>query len=389
MNEYDLFDAFGTIDDELLKQSEHKTTRRFPFRKALIAAAAVMALAVTAMASPAVRAFLSAKGSELVSGGFYITLERLGIVEQYVDPNYEIELNVPDSPEVPEYIQDFRVPTYFVKNGWIMDHVEISHTSKPDYAGMLFFEPDNPVPQVSFQQHIFYPSEDPDRLWYFFSINGKGETGVTEERITIGDAEATLYNGHTIIWTDGQYAYELIFHYDAPVSEIEEAVLSLESVDLWNKDHAVLEDVFSDAHKTPIETFYTLGKIPEDFTLTLREWNVNNSTEWYSLDYQTFIVFSQCVNQSEENLGPVFSVEGELLGRALDQCVFTAEEYPVDGIVVTIFREADGIPKLMWHRDNYCFDLYFSYDPGLTDEELLDFYRSVQPMADFTDHLTE
>ena len=33
MNEYDLFDAFGTIDDELLKQSEHKPTRRIPFHQ--------------------------------------------------------------------------------------------------------------------------------------------------------------------------------------------------------------------------------------------------------------------------------------------------------------------------------------------------------------------
>ena len=60
MNEYDLFDALGGIDDDLLTRSDHRAIRKFPIRKALIAAAAVMLLAVTAVASPAVREFISA-----------------------------------------------------------------------------------------------------------------------------------------------------------------------------------------------------------------------------------------------------------------------------------------------------------------------------------------
>ncbi len=389
MNEYDLFDAMNGIDDDLLLRAEHSAVRKIPIRRALIAAAAVMLLAVTAIATPAVREFISANGSELIGGGFYITLEKLGIVNQYVQPHYEVELKVPASPDVPDYIQDFRVPTYFVKNGWIMDHIQVDSDSEPDAAMVLFFAPDNPVPQASFQQLVFYPSDDPSELWYHFSMSGVGDEGLKEDIIIIGDTEATLYHDRTIIWSDGQYAYELSFHYDVEASEVEEAVLSMESVDLLSKDHAVLEDILSDEYKTPIETFYTLGKLPEGFVLTDRTWNINRTWEHYEVNMQKQISFKQCVNASEENLGPSFSVEEELLSRALAQRIFTAEEYMVDGVEVTIFREEGVDLTLMWHLDDYCFRLSFSYDPGLTDEELLDYYRSVQPMPDFTENLTD
>ena len=389
MNEYDLFDAMGGIDDDLLLRSEHRPVRKLPIRRALIAAAAVMLLAVTAIATPAVREFISAKGSELVSGDIYITLEKLGLVDFYVPPSYEVALEVPNTPDVPEYIQDFRVPTYFVENGWIMDHVEISSTTNPDAMTALFFAPDNPVPQVFFLQHIFCPSDDPEILQYSFLQKGMQDGELTEESITVGDYEATVYNGNTLIWTDGQYAYELIFHCGTTPNEIEAAALSMKSVDLLAGDHTVLEDQLTDRYKTPIDTFYTLSKLPEGFTFVNRGWDVNNAWENYMLDSWHHITFAQCVNASPENLGPCFSIEDEMLGRALDQKVFTAEEYTIDGVDVTIFRSEDGTPKLMWYLDNYCFDLWFSYDPGLTDEELLDYYRSVQPMPDFTENLTE
>ena len=389
MNEYDLFDAMGGIDDDLLLRSESRPVRKIPIRRTLIAAAAVMLLAVTAIATPAVREFISAKGSELVSGDIYITLEKLGLVDFYVPPSYEVALEVPNTPDVPEYIQDFRIPTYFEENGWIMDHVEISSATEPDCMSALFFAPDDPVPQVYFQQHVFYASDDPEVLQFSFSQNGMEDGELTEESITVGDYEATVYNGNTIIWTDGQYTYELILYYGADADEIEEAVLSMESADLWNGEYTLLEDTVFEGPKTPIETFYSLGKVPEGFALSNRTWNVNMAGETYTLDFWHHISLDQCVIFSEENYGPCFTIEDELFHLALDQREFTAEDYLIDGVQVTLIREEGAPPQLMWYRDHYCFSLSFSYDPGLTDEELLDYYRSVQPMPDYAENLTD
>lgn len=389
MNKYDLFDALGGVDEDLLERSERKAHRRLSLRKAFIAAAAVMMMVVTAMATPAIRELIFAKGSELVSGGFYITLEKLGIIDSYVPASYEVDVEVPYTPDIPEYIQDFRLPTYFTENGWTM-YLEISRATNTDTMAACFYSPGSETPNAAFRQYALVPSDDDSSVWVqHFSLTSYSDVDLTEATVRIGDQEATLYDGHTVIWSDGQYAYELVFHYDVAYTEIEQAVLSMASINLQDHPHTVLSNQLTDDYKKPIETFYSLGKIPEGFTLTMREWNVNNAAEWYMLDNKHFIVLNQCVVQSEDNLGPVFSVEGTLLGMAMDQRVFTTEEYMVDKVEVTIIREESGGPQVMWNLDEYCFSLDFSYDPGLTDEELLEYYRSVQPMPDFTDNLTE
>lgn len=50
MNKYDLFDALGGVDEDLLERSERKAHKRLSLRKPLIAAAAVMLMVISVFA---------------------------------------------------------------------------------------------------------------------------------------------------------------------------------------------------------------------------------------------------------------------------------------------------------------------------------------------------
>ena len=399
MNEYDLFDAFGGVAADLLERSERRPVRRLPLRKALIAAAAVMALAVTAVAAPAIRDWLFASGSELVQEGNIVQPDENGLGGGYREASYDVELVLRDAANAPLLIDDFRLPGWFEQNGWITEAF-YEDPSSCFYASFNFYPEDTPGIAVQFTQEPFAAESSWDEIREArFCVPGTLEGDLIEQTITIGTWEANLYitppwfdetvggdpGRKTVIWSDGEYAYMLTFDYEAELSFIEDVVLSLESVDIEKYPCIEVED----GPMTPITTFYSLGMVPEGFALSNRQWLVNNAYETYTRDFYHHISLDQCVNPSEQNYGPFFTIEDTLLNMELDQRDFTAKEYIVDGVKVTIIREVDASLRLMWYHDDYCFKLSFSYDPGLTDEELLDYYRSVQPMPDFTDHLTD
>lgn len=399
MNEYDLFDAIGGVEDDLLHRSEQTAAIKIPFRKLLITAAAVMLLAVTAIAAPAVRNWFSAQGSELFREGVVLEPDENGLGGGYAAASYDVTLVLEDAEDAPQLIEDLRIPTYFIDNGWT---VTVSSLDKSGIGtACFFFQPaDDQSVGVLFKQDTFNASSpwDPVReQWY--CVPGTLDGELIEQPITIGEWDATLYitppwyeetvgsdpGQKAVIWSDGEYAYCMEFDYDMELSFIEEVILSLDSVDM-NDYEQTPEDP---QPMKPIETFYSLGMVPEGFEFEERSWQVNNAWETYYLDFEHFIILHQCVIASEENYGPYMDIEGELQSMKLDQRDFTAEEYQVDDVQVTVIRETNAGPDLMWYLDEYCFCLSFSYDPGLTDAELLDYYRSVQPMEDFTDHLTD
>lgn len=399
MNKYDIFDAIGGVDDELLMCPEPKTARRLPMRRLLIAAAAVMLMAVTAVATPGIRDWIFAQESTLNQDGVVVMPDENGLGGGYQVASYDVELVLENASNAPLLIEDFRLPTWFEQNGWT---AEVFYPfGDPSCSIHAFFHPaEDESVNVSFTQGIFSAESawDETREARFY-VPGTIHGDLVEEPVTIGSWEATLYitplwfdenvgsdpGRKTIIWSDGEYAYSLVFDYEIEISQIEEVILSLNSVDISSYEYIEIEE----QPTTPIETFYSLGMVPDGFELEQRTWRVNNAWETYSLDFYHFITLHQCVNPSEENYGPYMEIEGELLSMQLDQRDFTAEEYLIDDVQITIIREANAGPKLMWYRGDYCFSLSFSFEPGLTDAELLDYYRSVQPMPDYTDHLTE
>lgn len=290
MNEYDLFDAFGGIDDDLLQQSERKPAARKPIRKILIAAAAVMLLAITAMASPAVRQWFFGSDLTEISDANVINFpifekDEHGESYQYdafgwQEATGRMDLNLEGIGVTPDTIQELRVPAYFASDNWdYTPYVLYPDEIFTQYIGTWQRWTDvegNRVGQYIFyhQMAIFPAAGEYPAGYGQFYISLGNDAPVEQTTLTIDGQEFLVYlvgeselegqvtfGAHTdVVWSDGEYAY-YISTGGMDLDMIADIIRSIAPAE--DQGDFIRPAVFDS-----IETYYTLSTVPEELVLT-------------------------------------------------------------------------------------------------------------------------
>ena len=398
MNEYDLFDAFGNIDEDLLERSERQPVRKLPIRKALIAAAAVMALTVTVFASPAIRALLfpsapvqTSEGKRRIYGELYKDIAKA---------EYRIDLQIDGAASLPSEIEEVRLPHYMIEQDWLVSYGEIDARYSEGPVHFKWWDREAPS-WVTFEQ-LCIPPEGVS-----FQLETYHGAELRQESITVGDLELRYFNipGYTnrdtwefypeataVYWSDGEYAYHLECSSDVTEEELAQIVLSVGAVEdvtpyLKNdpdNDGQLLESPPMDVHRMP--TF-----IPKGYELKVcvdDEWNVR----WIW----------------ENEAGSIIHLTGGHGHIATD--LFTAESYKdhpgyaheelqVNGCTVHFIRYC-GCLWLIWDDGDFCeaanvniplhhvYSLRWEGEEGMTLEDMLAIMESMVEVEDITPYLT-
>ena len=393
MNEYDLLDAFGAIDEDLLLRSEHKAVRKFPIRKALIAAAAVMMLAVTVVAAPKLRELLFGSEIELHHKGIMYADNGLCFS---VDAAYQVDMTLPCAETAPMSIEEYYLPAYFDENNWNCDYSFIEPEIDYLSARFLFSIPDSPQFWVIFEQAPFSLLEPRGRSQFLMDA---GRTGIVlEKSITIGTTEGTMYvvepseadgepGQKNIVWSDGEYAYLMECGWAVTDDMIAGIVQSLEPIEDITPYATEPEKESIEVPKLPVDTFYTLVKIPSYYQLTECTWDVNITHQRWEKSDGTSISLFQDRLVNEFNAGPTLSIDSTIAEVMISLEPYKYEAVCENGRYYHIVSQHSDT-YAMWQTEDYVFLLRFD-GQHLTPDEMMVHIRNVQPMEDFTDHLTE
>lgn len=399
MNEYDLFDAMNGIDDDLLLRSEGRAIRKFPIHKALIAAAAVMLLAVTAMASPVVREWFFGSTATNHSDANIIRWQITDTDENGESYTYEadgyqnsearIDMDLEGIGQTPETILELRAPTYFESGGWEYEpYVRYPDDLSDHYIGQWNRWIDQENQYIYFQQNVIYPATEQYPAGYGQFYIGTGNNAPIEQvTMTIDGLEYQAYLvGESmlgditypatmhVVWCDGKYAY-LISTTNLEQDLIADIIRSIEPI----QDHSMY---IRDAVYNPIEVCYTLTDSYDSLELT------HTSHYGYGI-WQSWRNQRQTVNIRQDRIQ---SKGNDIGNRDLDftldflrryYCNAEIEVVEIAGKEITIFWakpyvEFDPAVYAYWTADGYDFTLSMN-DPNTTLSDVTAIITSLVP----------
>ena len=409
MNEYDLFDAMNGIDDDLLLRSESRPVRKIPIRRTLIAAAAVMLLAVTAIATPAIREWFIRSNLTQVSDANVIGFpvfgrDKDGNPYKYDAFGYQVaegrvDLDLDGIGETPDSIHELRVPTYFESGGWEYT----PYVLYPDQALTWYIgtwqrwtqQNGERIGQyIFYHQKIIYPEagEYPAGYGQFF-IDLGNDAPVERTTLNIDGQEFLVYRvgeselkdlvtftAHTdVVWSDGEYAY----HISTGGMDLEMIADIIRSIaPAADKDELIRPAVFD-----TVKTYYTLSNVPEKLTRTEANDHGYYTWQYWNHGIQSIELWQQRIQHEECDVDNR-DLDLTLSDLLADNPESWIEHVEIDGMDVSLLWFQDGDVYAYWTQCDCDFTLCISGYPDINLDDIQEAITSLVPVEDFGSLMT-
>ena len=382
MNELDLLDALGGIDESLLLRSECRPARLSPLRKVLIAAAAVMLLAMSALATPAVQKWVSGPTMTRVQiGRPYKTAEFVSFIEAFA----RVDLNLENPGPTPSTIEQLYVPLYFASDPRWTYYEDIRYPDTPQFTRFQGIWEKGEQRMIFCQQVINRATADHPAGYGQFAIDLGNNAAVEETTMTIGEQSYRVYLVHQsrvdaftvfqahidVIWFDGAYAYQLI----AEGMELEDIAEIIQTI-----GPVATEDYVRDARFDPIEVYYTLPSPYGQYGgASWQNYGYRTRQIWGTSEYGICLEQHRIQSAKSEVPGQTF---WEMLEELRESIYFyKTDQVDVDGITVYIAHSAWD-QRVLWQQDGYIFLLEFYAYRYQNNLKIADYVRSLTPVEE-------